>query len=59
MTKRERAKAARAMATMMWVVGDKEGKGNMVMAMATKIAGEWTATATKRVMVTALRVAGG
>jgi hypothetical protein len=58
MTKRERARAARAMATAMRVVGNKEGKGDKVMAMATRIAGEWTATATKRVMVKATRVVG-
>ena len=44
----------------MRVAGDKEGKGSkvMAMAMATRMVGKWTATATKRVMVTATRVAG-
>jgi hypothetical protein len=58
MTKRERARAARAMATAMRVAGNKEGKGDKAMATAIRIAGEWTETATKRVMVTATRVAG-
>ncbi len=57
MTKRERARAARAMATAMRVTGNKEGKGDKVMAMATRIAAEWTATVTKRAMVMATRVA--
>ncbi len=57
MTKRERARAARAMVMAMRVAGDKTGEGNKAMAMATRIAGEWTATVTKRVMVTATRVA--
>jgi hypothetical protein len=56
MTERERARAARAMATAMRVAGDEEGKGNKTMVMATRIAGEWTATVTKRVMVMATRV---
>jgi hypothetical protein len=38
------------------VAGDKEGKGDKAMVMATTIVGEWTATATKRAMV--MRVAG-
>jgi hypothetical protein len=33
MTKRERARAARAMATAMRVAGNEEGKGNKAMAM--------------------------
>jgi hypothetical protein len=56
MRKRERARAARAMATAMRVAGDKEGKGNKAMVMATRIAGEWTAIETKRAMVTTVRV---
>jgi hypothetical protein len=55
--KRERARTARAMATGMRVTGDQEGKGDKAMAMATRIAGEWTTTATKRAMVMATRVA--
>jgi hypothetical protein len=51
MTKRERARTARVMAMALRVVGNEEGKGNKAMTMATRIAGEWTATATKRVMV--------
>ncbi len=58
MTKREKARAARVMAAAMRVGGDEEGEGDKAMAMATRIAGEWTATATKRAMVTATRVAG-
>ncbi len=58
MTKRERARAARAMAVAMRVVGKEEGEGGTAMALATRIAGRWTATATKRVMVMATRVAG-
>jgi hypothetical protein len=57
-TKRERARAARAMAMAMRVAGNKEGKGNKAMAMATRIAVEWNKTATKRAMVTATRVVG-
>ncbi len=45
MTKSERARAARVMTTVMRVAGDNEGKGNRVMSKATRIAGEWTATA--------------
>ncbi len=58
MTKRERARAARVMATAMRVAGDEGGKGNKAMAMAARIEGEWTVTATKRAMVMATRVAG-
>jgi hypothetical protein len=58
LTKRERVRAARAMVTAMKVAGNKESKGNKTMSMATRIAGEWTATAMKRVMVTATRVVG-
>jgi hypothetical protein len=57
-TKRERARAVRAMVTAMRVVDNRDGEGDKAMVMATRIAGEWTATATKRVMVTAMRVAG-
>jgi hypothetical protein len=57
-TKRERARAARVMATAMRMAADEEGKGNKAIAMATRIAGEWTATVTKRAMVMAMRVAG-
>ncbi len=44
------------MAMAMRAVGDKEGKGDKAMATATRIAGEWTATATKMAMVMATRV---
>jgi hypothetical protein len=42
------------------VVDDEEGKGSkaMVMEMATRMVGEWSATAMKRMMATATRVAG-
>ncbi len=44
----------------MRVAGNKEGKGSkgMAMAMATRMAGEWSAMATKRLMATRTRVAG-
>ncbi len=58
MTKRERAKAARAMAMAIRVAGSEKSEGNKAMAIATRIAGEWTATAMKRAMVTATSVAG-
>jgi hypothetical protein len=56
--KREGARAARANAMAMRVAGDEEGKGGKAMLMATRMVGKWTATATKRVMVMATRVAG-
>jgi hypothetical protein len=42
------------------VAGDKGGKGSkgMVMSMVTRMVGEWSAMATKRLMATAKRVAG-
>jgi hypothetical protein len=42
------------------VAGNKEGKGSktMAMAMATRMAGEWSVTETKRLMAMATRVAG-
>jgi hypothetical protein len=46
------------MAMMMRVAGGKEGEGGKAMAMATRMVGEWTAMATKKVMVMAMRVAG-
>jgi hypothetical protein len=49
---------ARTMAKAVRVVGDKEGEGGKAMAMATRIAGEWTVTSTKRALVTATRVVG-
>ncbi len=54
--KRARARAAEAMATAMRVLGDKEGKDGKAMVMATRMAGEWTAIATKRAMAMATRV---
>ncbi len=58
MTKRARVRAARAMVTMMRVVGDKEGGGSKVMAMAKRLAGERTATVMKRAMATKMRLGG-
>jgi hypothetical protein len=55
---RERARVARTMVTAMRVVGNEEGKSGKAMAMATRMAGEWTATATKSAMAMATRVAG-
>jgi hypothetical protein len=42
------------------VAGDKEGKSSKAMAtaMATRMAGEWSATAMKRLMAMVTRVAG-
>jgi hypothetical protein len=40
--KKERVRAARAMARAMRVVGNEESKGNKVMAMASRIVVEWT-----------------
>ncbi len=58
MTKRERAKAARAMATAIGGVGNEDGESSKTMAMATRMAGKLTATATKRAMATTTRVMG-
>jgi hypothetical protein len=38
--------------------GQQKGQGDKVMLMAKRVADEWTATATKRAMVMARRVAG-
>ncbi len=57
-SKRARARVARAMATAMRVVGNKEVEGNKATAMARRMAGECTAMATKRAMATATRVVG-
>jgi hypothetical protein len=42
------------------VAGDEEDEGSkaIAMAMATRMEGEWSATAMKRLMATATRVAG-
>ncbi len=50
-------RVAMAMATVMRVVGDKEGEGRKVMAMATRVT-QLTPTATKRLLATATRVPG-
>ncbi len=39
-------------------VGDEEGKGSKAMAMATRMAGKWSAMVTKSLMATATKVAG-
>jgi hypothetical protein len=46
------------MTMAMRVVGKEEGKGNKAMALATRVAKERMATATKRAMVTKTREAG-
>jgi hypothetical protein len=46
-TKRERARAARAMAKIMRVVGDEEGEGGKAMVIATRMPGKGTVTARK------------
>ncbi len=58
MTKRERARAARAMVKVMRVAGDEEGEDGKAMVMATRMAGKWTVMARKRAMVMATRMAG-
>ncbi len=54
-----RAARATAMATAMRLADDEEGKGSKAMVMARRIAGKWSATVTKRVMVIVTRVADG
>ncbi len=46
MTKSERASAARAMATAMRVVGNKEGKGSKAIVMATRVTAKRMETVT-------------
>ncbi len=58
MTKRERARVARATAKVMRVAGDEEGEDGKAMVMATRMAGKWTVMARKRAMAMATRVAG-
>ncbi len=60
MTKRERARAARAMMKVMRVAGDQEGEDGkaIAMAMATRMVSDWTVTARKRAMAMVMRVAG-
>jgi hypothetical protein len=55
---RASVRAARAIATAMRVAGKEEGKVGKAMAIATRNAGKWTVTATKRAMLTATRMAG-
>ncbi len=50
--------ATRANAMAMRVVGVKEGEGGKAMVMATRVAGEQTATATMRAIVTKTKEAG-
>ncbi len=54
----ERGRAARAMAKVMRVADDEEGEDGKVMAMTTRMVGEWTVMARKRAMTTAMRVVG-
>jgi hypothetical protein len=56
--KRARARAARAMTIAMRVVGEEDGEGGKAIALATRVVGEWMATATKRAMATKMREAG-
>ncbi len=42
----------------MRVAGIKEGECGKAMAMATRVMGKWTATATTRAMLTKLKQAG-
>ncbi len=53
-------RAARAVAKVMRVAGNEEGKGitAMAMAMATRMVGKWTVMARKRAMAMATRVVG-
>jgi hypothetical protein len=46
------------MSTAMRVAGKEEGEGRKAMAIATKVAGKWTAMATKKAMATKTREAG-
>jgi hypothetical protein len=57
-TKRERAKAARATVKVMRVAGDEEGEDGKAMAMVTRMVDKWTVMARKRAMAMATRVAG-
>jgi hypothetical protein len=41
----------------MRVMGIEEGEGGKVMVMATRVAGEWTATAMTRMMVMKMKEA--
>ncbi len=58
MTKRERARAARAMVKVMRVAGDEESEGGKAMVMATRMPDKWTVMARKRAVAMATRVAG-
>jgi hypothetical protein len=53
-----RARVARAMAMVMRVAGNEEGKGSKAMAMATRVASERTAMLTKIAMATKTREVG-
>ncbi len=57
MTKRERARVSRAMATVMRVAGNKEGKGGKGDGDSNNGGGQVTATAMQRAMATVTRVA--
>ncbi len=51
MTKRVRARVARAMAMVMRVAGNEEGEGGKAMVMVTRVAGERTGMLTKSAIV--------
>ncbi len=61
-TKRSRARVARAIETIMRVAGKEEGKGSKAMTRATRLAGERSATGMatvmKRAMATTTRLGG-
>jgi hypothetical protein len=42
----------------MRMAGEEDGEGGKAMALATRVAGKWTAMAMKRTMVTKTREAG-
>ncbi len=58
MTKRARVRVARAMMTVMRVVGNKEDKGGKGNGNGDKGGGQVMAMVTKRAMAMATRVAG-
>jgi hypothetical protein len=53
--RRKGSRVARAIAKAMRGAGTKEGKGSKAMAMATRVVGDYTATATKKAMATKTR----
>ncbi len=57
-TMRARARAARAMMTTMRVASNGEGKGDKMMATATRVVGKQTVMAMKRAMMMKKRLGG-